>query len=78
MVKSKHDRNLSFLLFFMFILFGLRRINRDHAEALFIVIYVDFTLVFSLEANHVSNIHKVKKTRKRYRRIHVNEDEMFI
>lgn len=61
----------------MFILFGLRRINRDHAEAFFIMIYVDFTPVF-LEANNVSNIHKEEKTRKRYRQIHVNEDEMFI
>lgn len=37
---------LSFLLFFMFILFGLGRVNRDHAEAFFIMIYVDFTPVF--------------------------------
>lgn len=65
---------LSFLLFFMFILFGLGRINRDHAEAFFIMIL----LQFFLEANNVSNIHKEEKTRKRYRQIHVNEDEMFI
>lgn len=35
-------------------------------------------LQFFLETNNVSNIHKEEKTRKRYRQIHVNEDEMFI
>lgn len=40
--------------------------------------YTWILLQFFLEANNVSNIHKEKKTRKRYRQIHVNEDEMFI